>query len=493
MLRKLSASVYVGLAMLALGCSSKKEAPGGSAASSVPGTGQTGSGGEAASAPGASPSASLPPAAPVDAAAVQKLVGDWLAAQNAGDFAAYQQLYAERLEGVKRVGARTWRFDRAGWLADRRRMFEKAKDRPMRVSARDVMISGSAQAPTVVFIQSFSQGKFADEGPKRLVLTKTAGGSLQIAREELLSSTVTGAGTAGGPSGVHLTVEVDGVWRVVIGDGDQAWGTGEIRGPFAGAHTYAWRAAANPPPAASWNRRALTVFSADGSSCAATVGAIGLLGGGTPHFGEVQAWDNVMEMGDGHVWTDPERARAVYAMGGLYLVGDLSITGDCKPAFAMAEGAKPKVFAAGKASDTETAAAIAAFSKLPDYRALQTSFVGEFEGKGEWGADATVTAYATADERLLWVVARHGVGCGGFIGELGALYRVGADGKLVLASRPGDGYARVDAVLDADGDGQLEWIGSKDLYSVVTSHLTDIASAPTEAASVRFPFNDCGC
>ena len=104
--------------------------------------------------------------------AVDKLLAAWLAAQNAGDFAAYQGLYAEKMEGVKRVGPRTWRFDRKGWLADRERMFK----RPMTVAARDVQISGSAQTPTIELVQTFKQGTFSDEGPKRMVLTRGAAG-----------------------------------------------------------------------------------------------------------------------------------------------------------------------------------------------------------------------------------------------------------------------------------------------------------------------------
>jgi hypothetical protein len=51
------------------------------------------------------------------------LLASWEAAQNAGDFAAYERLYAKRFTGVKRSGPRTRSFARAGWLEDRKRMF----------------------------------------------------------------------------------------------------------------------------------------------------------------------------------------------------------------------------------------------------------------------------------------------------------------------------------------------------------------------------------
>ena len=61
------------------------------------------------------------------------VVDGWLAAQNAGDLAAYDKLYAARFTGIRRSGPRTVRFDRAGWMRDRARMFGK----PMTVAKPD--------------------------------------------------------------------------------------------------------------------------------------------------------------------------------------------------------------------------------------------------------------------------------------------------------------------------------------------------------------------
>lgn len=49
-------------------------------------------------------------------AAGRALLDAWLAAQNAGDFAAYEALYAQRFTGIKRVDARSQRFDRSGFV-----------------------------------------------------------------------------------------------------------------------------------------------------------------------------------------------------------------------------------------------------------------------------------------------------------------------------------------------------------------------------------------
>ena len=46
-------------------------------------------------------------------------------AQNTGNFDAYQSLCAPSFSGVRRSGPRNASFDRAGWMADRQRMFQK--------------------------------------------------------------------------------------------------------------------------------------------------------------------------------------------------------------------------------------------------------------------------------------------------------------------------------------------------------------------------------
>ncbi|HEY7373578.1 MAG TPA: hypothetical protein VIF57_15565, partial [Polyangia bacterium] len=44
------------------------------------------------------------PAAPVAEGEVRGVVDHWLAAQNAGDFAAYEELFAARFTGLRRSG-----------------------------------------------------------------------------------------------------------------------------------------------------------------------------------------------------------------------------------------------------------------------------------------------------------------------------------------------------------------------------------------------------
>ena len=108
------------------------------------------------------------------------LVDHWIAAQNTGDFTAYDALYARRFEGVKRIGARSQSFDRDGWMRDRKRMFSK----PMHVEAFNVAVNVFRQMAFVRFEQRWSSGTFADVGTKDIQLVREAG-ELRISVERM--------------------------------------------------------------------------------------------------------------------------------------------------------------------------------------------------------------------------------------------------------------------------------------------------------------------
>jgi hypothetical protein len=117
------------------------------------------------------------------------LLDRWLTAQNQGNFEDYEKLYAPTFAGVRTSGTRRVTLDRDGWLADRRRMFQKK----MSVTATDVRITTSKTSVSIEFTQAWSSGRYADTGPKAMVLVRGPNG-LRIGREELLSSKVeTGA------------------------------------------------------------------------------------------------------------------------------------------------------------------------------------------------------------------------------------------------------------------------------------------------------------
>ena len=482
--------------LIVTGCGKKKDdGAGRTGGSAAAGSGSVAAGSGSGSAPagsgagtgsGSDAEAPLPPQVEVDKAAVQQTIDAWLAAQNGGDFAAYQALYADKMEGVKRVGARTWRFDRKGWLADRERMFKNK----MTVTASDVTIAGSAQAPVVELTQGFKQGKFADSGSKRMVLVKTPAG-FRIAREEMLKSVVAGALAGAAKGQVWLQMQIgDKTYVVLDTEAQDAWGTGRARSVPDSDPMLATKDASKAPSAASWMSRELAVLSNDGQRCKAKVRSLMLVSGGTPHFGTVQMWQGM----DGEPpLSKAEQAREVFAMSTPKLIGELAIDGDCFPSVIVDAASTAKVFALTPIDDPAyQAKAVAAFRKLPAYASLQSDFVDNYEGQGAWVENPTVTMFSDGTRKIVVVSAREGDGCGSFYGSLSAIFE-DKGGKLTLVSAPDQGYLSVTAVLDLDGDGQLELVASPDDYSTSSALYSGAGGSFMPVTSVEFPFNDCGC
>jgi ketosteroid isomerase-like protein len=111
----------------------------------------------------------------------KKVIATWLAAQNQGDWKAYEALYAPEFAGVKRVGKSAKKYDRAKWMKDRKTMFKA----PMKVTATAIVVHAAPEKLVVELDQTWEQGTYADTGHKLIELAK---GTLLITREELQSS-----------------------------------------------------------------------------------------------------------------------------------------------------------------------------------------------------------------------------------------------------------------------------------------------------------------
>jgi hypothetical protein len=455
----------------------------------------SGSSKPAASGATAAPSGSAaaePAIVTLDDAAVKKLVDEWLAAQNKGDFAGYQKLYAQKLEGIKRAGEKTWRFDKKGFLADRERMFKK----PMTVEAKDVTVHASAVSAVVDFKQRFKQDKFEDEGPKRLVVVKEDGG-LRIAREEMLHSVLASGGAAAArPFRFVLTVE--GKPYVVIQQGDASWASGAAALPMTRRDKHpdflAVRPAGKAPASAqAWKGRALDLYEASGRKCEATVKDLALIGGGTPHFGEVQAWDGAPENGKPTmpVLSPARRAEHVFGMGKPYLVASIDLPADCKPAFAL-EPKTPKLFKPIDlaADDAGARAAREAFKKLGAYQDAQKSFVTDFQGKGDWAKSIELQGFEDGSRRFIAVRARELTGCADFAANVSALFEVTTGSKVVLVA---EGIGKPSAVFDSDGDGKIELLATVDGDDGVGMYRVVSGGEIVATEFLDFPYNDCPC
>lgn len=161
--------------------------------------------GAAGVAPDAATAAAQAPApAKLEGAAradLDTFVTRWLAAQNDGDFAAYQTFYGDRFHGVRRSGKQVRRFDRAGWMKDRGGMFK----RPMEVQATDVVAYAQGDKRQVFFTQTWAQGSYKDTGTKAMIVTGKDD-AIRIVYEELLASKLEAPAAASALADIKDTV-----------------------------------------------------------------------------------------------------------------------------------------------------------------------------------------------------------------------------------------------------------------------------------------------
>lgn len=429
-------------------------------------------------------------AAKLDDTPSRALVDAWLLAQNKGEFASYEGLYAARFTGIKRAGDRTRRFDRNKWLADRQRMFSRA----MKVEAADLVVEPTRGGAIVTFTQTWESGSFRDVGPKQLVLTNE-GGTLRIAREEMLASTIAGSTadapalaatqflpvvTAEGFVGVVLQSDVDPAKvqheaPVSLERGTTAWArVGQATGTYE-------------------------LFGATGKVCEVAATERGLFAQARFHFGQVQIWDGTF---DG---LDPSKdkvddttvAREVVdlAAGGVHEVAKVDAA-----ACTGALWAREKVDTTAVVFTGVDAAPFAQrlreeLRKTGAWKQVQKDFEADdtIEGKkgawDEWESSLSASAFAGPDGTT-WVSlsVSAGSGCGTFGGATWGLFKVGQAGEWTLLSdgdNPGESIVPM-AAFDADGDGKPEFSDGQTL-------IQPVGASWRATRSVAKPDFDCPC
>jgi hypothetical protein len=392
-----------------------------------------------APAPVAAPSQPAAPAAPgVDEFAARRLVARWLKVQNDGDFAGYESLYAQRFRGEKRAGERLTKFDRAGWLADRKKMFGK----PMTVSAADAKVSLGQASATVELVQSFAQGNFADKGPKLLVLARE-GDALKIASERMLASELGDAAAPEDAASVWFVVHVHGQPYAVLERGARAsWGEGPLGAPDSshGAFVVLQPVGQKLPADRAARRGAkLKVLDVEGKSCEASVGELALLAPVQPHFGEVCAFRG--KPGCEAEASEQPLAPELIALKifDMVLPEDLSLVGKleggCDGSFAVAPTTEVDVWALAAANPDLAQQALASARKTALYAAVtrdyKTWMQGSEEPRPDWANEPNPHSLSGRDDLLL-VDLRATGGCADFNASVTFLMSA-AEGK---APRP---------------------------------------------------------
>lgn len=387
------------------------------------------------------------------------LVDRWRDAQNRGDFAAYQALYAPRFTGVRRSGPREVRLDRAGWMKDRARMFGK----PMKVEVESLLVFGTKREGELLFVQRFAQGNYRDAGRKSLVLVRS-GAQLLIAREEMHDSTLADAGAPARSAAADLVGFVDAGAVVLDDPVEDGWiAPGKPRLQTHDDRYFAVRgvlASALPKATRDLLGETVDVIGEDGAVCSAKVKRFAVRRGVTPHFGTVQAW-RAERTADGAIARDVEAQAGPTAA----LVGELEPA--CDRGLVARRPHSPAAIVAPTPlrQGAERARALAALRRQPEYATLQKEW--SEVGKGRWDVDETsavlafdVTVGGKPERWLSAYLGRYGERCADWSGELWAVYRVDGE-RLVLMTKPGESALHPAFAVDLDGDGDPELVWSR--------------------------------
>lgn len=413
----------------------------------------------------------------------RKLVDKWVVAQNKGDFATYASFYAKRFTGIRRSGPRTVRLDRAGWMKDRERMFKK----PMLVGVADVKVTG--MSTVVTFTQTWQSGAYKDVGPKQLVLVVEAG-QPKIAREELLASDLQKVP----PLRDQLTFVLDDKWVLIDDSPDENVAVGDPRFVEGTNATTSWKAVAFDRLSAThkaWRGRKLTTWDKRGTTCATTVVDLQMVSRAYVHFGQLEEWKS----------QKPDQiAPQAWEIGSKLLVGVLAPA--CKGTTFARDAALPlpKIVVPTAPSAAQQKRVLAALHALPRYAELQRNWQEEKRG-GAWeekaeGALVETKVFTYGERTWLSVTATAGEGCGGWSGDLFAVYEEQKDGTLQLRNRVGSGVTVTPLqAVDIDGDGQPELLFEGAWWELGTERgfVRPSANRGDEYHKLASPFFDCPC
>lgn len=431
---------------------------------------------------------------PVSETEAQTLVEQWLHAQNASVFAAYEALYAAQFRGVKRSGQRVRRYDRAGWLADRRRMFR----RTMQVEALNVTVTSTPGATVIRFEQRWASGTYRDAGPKQLVVVRE-GGAVRITSEELLASRLEdGRHEAGGDRAIFLvepghfvtlSTEVNpeaikGAPRlhrrrdpvVLLRDVDKGKLSAPLRALVGGE---------------------LELFEASGKRCRVPTGAVYALQAHVPHFGVREAWDGEAEGAPGPLSASAIAQASWDPHAPTSLVVAIPRDGRCGDtvwARRVSRRASPRFYPRRdlRASDLELV--WAAVERAPLHAALVRMSGGAVPPLTWAVRDAEVHVYHPDDDpsrSFIYYALDKGDGCGDASVRYRALFeRVGQEVTLRFEQ---DAPLQLTGVVDVDADGVVELLtdGYPGPYERALWRTEGAAYAVDTAT--RVPFYDCGC
>jgi hypothetical protein len=403
----------------------------------------------------------------------------WLGAQNAGDFVAYEKLYATKFVGKKLAGNRATHFSRTGWLEDRKTMFEK----PFTVKASDVKVALSPEGALIRFEQVWANDNFRDSGAKLLTLVRE-GAALVIAHEEMLSSEAAGASKARVPQFDELALvrrTVKGHALLIPGAVDINWATGH---PHYISDNEAMRPVsvqALPPRYLELQSRNYEVFDREGRRCEAKPKDFALVLHVVPHFGLVNLWTDFPENKNSVPYS--ERALGLWRLSlahgeisgaapqGMSLALEFDKVGDCGVPHwgrVMKEG-QESPWQVRSANTDETTQLAEAARNHPETVTRSRLHLGnsaaQEPGVSAWFIEIKNPRIFAGPGGETYAVAQvrgHPQECG--FGENTVFVWRKLKGRFVPVPGAFNDGANVVAMIDVDGDGQPELIDEANVY-----------------------------
>ncbi len=435
---------------------------------------------KAAAQPPSTATVAAQPAPPiVTEAAARALLQTWCDTQSQGQFDAFGLLYARRMTAIRQAQGAARLFDRAAWLAERRKRFAQAA----RVEVRDVQVQVTANLVLLEFSES-GEARPAGEGGRTRMVLIPEDKALRIAREERLDTAQPPAiDLAAAPSAEQLA------W--VVAAGDQTWLVVGTPGPARseetratplllsrGPQTVAVRPLRDGPPP-PWRQRDVVLYGEAGEACRGTVDAAGLLAQIRPHASQIAAWSAVP--GDRGPAADTAIAREVVTLAGRSLTAAVRVKpwqGDCRGAvWGRASNLPPaRVFEHGIAPGGYIREEpLTALRALPGYQAVQRDFGQRVPPPrpAYWDqldhSKAQVHVFAGHGRRFAVVHAKVGNRCSGFAAEQLAMFGVQEPvrDQLVLQRLTGDAHPHLQlpvSAADVDGDGEPELIAPTQVW-----------------------------
>lgn len=489
--------VTVGVVLsLGVGCrSSKSEAIGGSTSTPVATHSTT---------PGSMVTAAVPSASESSGDAlnseatekdkVKAVLENWLRAQNTGNFADYEQLYAPRFTGVKRAGSRTQRFDREGWIADRKPMFDK----PFSVTVSDEQVTTSGNMAIVELTQVWASTTFRDSGKKRLVLVR--GQRWQIASEEMLDSRTGDRAAGAEPPAVDdfVFVRSDRQQRPVLVLSDEV-DVNAVQGhPEYTSDERAERPVLTRALAPKWRElvgQRYALYDATGKVCEATINGFRVFIEVVPHFGLVGEW-NAMH---GGTPTPPaQRALELWQLserGGRFLVATLEGCEHLANWARKAELPEPRIWTQRKPDTTELKRALAVARSTPVYRDYLKQLKSTLGKREVWDTGPVhprVFEDGMGQSFVALMLHSEEEVCGTFGAQLLILLQKGGSDYRLVSPRPDQGASEhppwffPDLGFDLDGDGRPEFLGGDEF-------LRETDAGYRSVLDISPAFFDCPC